>query len=525
MQRFNLGEFRVDVAASELVGPNGPVRVEPKVMAVLECLARRPQEIVSREELRAEVWNGAVVVDEALQRIISLLRKALADNARAPRFIETVPKKGYRLKIRPEPIAAAAEFVAPRRDRRIGALTQGAAAAGFAALAGALLWLALGETGPSPAAADESIDNAGDDPLAHAHALYSNYRYEDNENAILLYEQATNRNPQSARAHAGLANALAQRFFKWSDARADIEQALVHARKAVRLAPTESYGHKALGLALEYAGDLDAALDSYLVALERDPGNWPSTINIGDIHYKRGEYAMARNWFARAHAAGADTRIAATKLAKTDLRLGRYDDADRWLEMVLERQPLHPGANAMLARIDLYRGDPAAAQARCRALLARLPNDAQCGLLDIELLLLEDRVLEARDALARLAPHLEPKWGSYLKFRRAHIAMIGAHDASPLAEFVAEMESAPNPSYPDKVYWSLAAAYALLGNAQKSFNYLERARAAGWADPDWDRLEPAFASLRRDLRFAVYLSHLRDDIEPSQARPQCGRGL
>ena len=86
---------------------SAPVRVEPRVMAVLSCLARHVGEVVTREEFSAEVWGGRVVSDEALSRCISLLRHVLADDSREPRFIRTIARIGYTLVPTPLPLASA----------------------------------------------------------------------------------------------------------------------------------------------------------------------------------------------------------------------------------------------------------------------------------------------------------------------------------------------------------------------------------------------------------------------------------
>jgi DNA-binding winged helix-turn-helix (wHTH) protein/TolB-like protein len=85
--------------------PSEPVRVEPRVMAVLSCLARHVGEVVTRDEFSAEVWGGRVVSDEALSRCISLLRQVLADDSREPRFIRTIARIGYTLVPTPLPLA------------------------------------------------------------------------------------------------------------------------------------------------------------------------------------------------------------------------------------------------------------------------------------------------------------------------------------------------------------------------------------------------------------------------------------
>lgn len=71
--------------------------LEPLAMAVLVYLADRAGEVVSREALEKDVWHGAVVGYDAVTNTVIKLRKALQDDARDPRFIATIPKKGYQL--------------------------------------------------------------------------------------------------------------------------------------------------------------------------------------------------------------------------------------------------------------------------------------------------------------------------------------------------------------------------------------------------------------------------------------------
>ncbi len=90
------GTWRVDPSLNLLTGPDGEQRVPDKFMQVLVYLSRNPG-LVTRQDLMEAVWPDSVVVDEALTRAVSELRKLLGDEPREPRFIETIPKKGYRL--------------------------------------------------------------------------------------------------------------------------------------------------------------------------------------------------------------------------------------------------------------------------------------------------------------------------------------------------------------------------------------------------------------------------------------------
>jgi Tol biopolymer transport system component/DNA-binding winged helix-turn-helix (wHTH) protein len=95
--RFRLGDWQVDAASHELVADAGRVRLQPRQMQLLLRFAREPGTVLRREQLLGDVWEGRYVNDEALSRAIAELRQLLSDDPRAPRYIETVPKLGYRL--------------------------------------------------------------------------------------------------------------------------------------------------------------------------------------------------------------------------------------------------------------------------------------------------------------------------------------------------------------------------------------------------------------------------------------------
>jgi DNA-binding winged helix-turn-helix (wHTH) protein len=93
---FDEFEFRVD--SGELRRGGEVIRIQPQPARVLEALARRAGEVVSRQELQELVWGEETHVDfeEGLNYCIKQLRRGLSDHATEPRFIETVPRRGYR---------------------------------------------------------------------------------------------------------------------------------------------------------------------------------------------------------------------------------------------------------------------------------------------------------------------------------------------------------------------------------------------------------------------------------------------
>ena len=98
---FLLGDIRVDPAALSIDRNGEAVRVEAKVMQVLLTLADAEGNVVSRAAIEQAVWPGRIISDDTVTNAVGRLRKALQDNPRQPRVIETIAKRGYRLLIRP----------------------------------------------------------------------------------------------------------------------------------------------------------------------------------------------------------------------------------------------------------------------------------------------------------------------------------------------------------------------------------------------------------------------------------------
>lgn len=97
MAKLEIGKFLFEPALAQLSIDGKSVRLEPKVAAVLVALAARPYEPVSRSELIDDVWGVEFGGDESLSRAISVLRRTFREGDSGTVYIETIPRKGYRL--------------------------------------------------------------------------------------------------------------------------------------------------------------------------------------------------------------------------------------------------------------------------------------------------------------------------------------------------------------------------------------------------------------------------------------------
>src|SRR5438105_15788582 len=135
---LHFGVFEADLRSGELRKKGVRLKLQEQPFQVLKALLERPGEVVTREELRSQNWPADTFVDfdNSLNTAINKLREALGDSADSPRFIETLPRRGYR-------------FIPPvsSDERKVAAPTRAwkiviAVVAVAAVLAGGLFWRA-----------------------------------------------------------------------------------------------------------------------------------------------------------------------------------------------------------------------------------------------------------------------------------------------------------------------------------------------------------------------------------------------
>src|SRR5262245_56652877 len=97
--KIKIGSWTASPALNLLENDDRSIRIEPRTMNLLVYLAARPGEVVSVDELFAAVWPGVVVGDSSVYVAIKQLRRALEVPGDDTSYIETIPKRGYRLTV------------------------------------------------------------------------------------------------------------------------------------------------------------------------------------------------------------------------------------------------------------------------------------------------------------------------------------------------------------------------------------------------------------------------------------------
>jgi DNA-binding winged helix-turn-helix (wHTH) protein len=109
LEEYQFGPFCVDVRRRRLSREGDTIALPSRVFDLLVCLLRHQAEIVDKDALTRAGWADAFVTDDSLIHGISVLRKALGDDSSNPRFIVTLPRRGYQF------IGTVQEVGAPRR--------------------------------------------------------------------------------------------------------------------------------------------------------------------------------------------------------------------------------------------------------------------------------------------------------------------------------------------------------------------------------------------------------------------------
>ena len=115
---YEFGNFRLDTAERVLQSAGRPISITPKALELLTVLVENRGHIVAKEDLMRQVWPGTFVEENNLAFNVSVLRKLFGESGAAPRYIETIPKRGYRF------IAEVIEIPANGRPRSPSSLDQ-----------------------------------------------------------------------------------------------------------------------------------------------------------------------------------------------------------------------------------------------------------------------------------------------------------------------------------------------------------------------------------------------------------------
>ncbi len=471
---YRVGEFEVDASLNTISRAERSVRCEPRVIDVLMCLIRHAPGPISKPDLLAEVWPGITVSDDALWRCVSELRRVFEDSVRSPRYIETIPRRGYRL-------IAAVERVMPQK--RSNAVPQGFAedrqprerTKRWLAVASAVVLLPIASvfifrsTEPSRSNDKPTFASFG------AYSAFSKGRLLNHRGtpdiavrAVEHLETAVDLDPGSALAHSELTWALVRAGKLGVIPRDEaFSQARRAAIRAVELDPSLSAAHAALGAVLFWRDRHWSAAEKELrTALELEPGNVEARRDLALLLGALGRHEEAKAEIERAWRLDRLSPLTSLEAGWIYYYAGRFDDAIEECRFARDLIPESRGARSCLVAAYLQDGRVGKALELVREMAS-------------------DRGIEL--AVVKEADH--------------HEALESA-----VSELFAASPSAAD--FEPTSALDVARLQMTLGHADPALQWIEWAAAEGEAALAHLNVDPCFRPLRSDPRFRRLLQEL-----------------
>lgn len=453
---YEFGSFRIDTEERRLLSGGEPLALTPKVFDLLLILVENRGHTIEKDDLMRQIWGETFVEENNLSRNISMLRKILGDNSHNARYIKTVPKRGYRFdgdvreiledeetliveKRTNYSVAVREEIFKEEEKKRRREKWEIFPRFAFAVFVlvlmttavSSFLWNRTEKNEARPLISMKGTQNEEAFELyRRGRELWQNRSAAGLHEATILLEQAVEKDPNFALAHAALADAYAFDVGKWKMTEAA-------ANRAIQLDPNLGEPHASIGFVkLFWEWKPAKAEEFFKKAVQLNP-----------------DYATARQWYA-------------IKLLST----GQFNQALAEISRALELEPDSIAVNADMCQMLYFLERYHEAEAQCGKTLALDANSFNAHSYLYMIYAAKGMHREAveeffkREALSAghttLPPDLEKlktefERGGIRAFWRAHINALKRPTS-------------------DKVY-TIAWNYAQLGEKDKALHYLRLA--------------------------------------------------
>jgi adenylate cyclase len=537
-------DYRFDSVAGRLWCGGREIRLTPKASAVLTELVTHAGHPVSKEDLFASVWNGTIVSDDALTSCIQELRKALDDDAKQPRFIETRHRRGYQFVAAladtpqteaPKPSSEAGISsiavlpfldMSPGRDQDY--LCEGLAEELINALT-QIDGLRVAARTASFQFRDAGADvHAVGQQLGVGTLLEGSVRKADNRLRVIvqLVEVETGYHRWSQRFDRTLDDVFAIQDEIAENVATSLRGTMLSLREKQALVRPqtgpEAYEYYLRGrqhLPRMTQQDLEKSAELFERAIACDATYSPAYAGLATVYSTLYEWFGARDEdLDRAEHASRRALELAPGLADAHVARGctlalsrQYDEAAKEFGEAIRLNPNLFDAYYYFARTSFARGDIAGSAELFRKAGEVRKEDFQSPMLLGQSLRMLGHVDEAREASregVRRAEHvlaLNPVDARALSLGSAHLLADGQRERA-LAWSQRSLDLYPNDM---SVLFNATCLRAVLGMKEEALVLLERAVARGWGKRDWIEHDPDYDSLRDDPRFKRLLAKLK----------------
>ncbi len=502
-----IDDLIVDFARRKVFdGDRNEVALSALSFDTLKALIEAAPAVLTMEELIDRAWRGSIVSDETVTQRIRLLRKALNDNLRQPRYIETLRNVGYRL------IPPVTRVPPVEQQRRASPrVIAGSVLAAFVLAAG--LWLLQNDRATETI--ESSTPSLPQGPVTaielsdQARTLVSQRNPDSLRHAIELFEQALLIEPVNPAILASLSMALSTSVAWYSDT----HDVAARAERLAQQAMIEGafFGAEfALAFSFDAQGRVEPAQAAYERAVALRPDHYGARASLAYLLQVKGKLveALSHNMiaFEQAPPGTLDAQVASC------LRLlGFYSVATKWLDRTDQLDPdsAHAAparALDLLTRYEFEKGREVIRNALDRGV-------EQVEFYEYQVVLaLHDRNFDLAREVLDAAPDSISHRGPFRIWRRIIDAMAnGANkEAIELSEAIlADVDSGE--TWPGNFLY-IAMLEAAAQRHDNAITALQLLASAGYRDHLWIRLLPPLDALRDDPDFQAVVAGMRDDM-------------
>ena len=493
----SFGRFVLDPADARLLGPAGPVHLGRKAFCVLEALVAQPGRLLTKEALFETVWDGTTVSESALTSVIRELRRALGDDIKTPRFIQSVYGRGYRFVApvtpseNPTPLDHAspgADILSPVARLKPSRGVSRRKVLGWSAVAVAAT---AATTAAWKGSRTPQIKLTTDVSrlITHARQLMDQNSTDGQYEAMGLLRRVTDVAPRFADGWGLLAMAYAipSHYRPRAEGLALRERARAAGRRALVIDPGNGYGELALGLELPIIGHWTERDERFARALANRPDNDDVLTFIAVILQFNGRASAAIPYYQRIRQRPL-TPAAYSNYVRALWSAGRIEETGRALNDAAALYPTQASLWSDRFQIQLFSGHSVAAMALAREPSGRPPALDADGVADLVAQAAAVREPRSREARRTLDGKVRDA-GRSASDAQVAIRLAGALGAVDAAFHVA-----------DAYYFSRGFAVP---------DYPQPGNAAS-LDQRQTRLlfEPETASMRADPRFETLVSDI-----------------
>lgn len=480
-KEYRLGNWTLCVHANCLRRDDLQVELEHRLVLLLLLFIDHPNEVLSKERILKTIWQGKVVNDDSLAVAISYLRKALADNSRAPEYIKTIPGVGYQFIATAEPLLVAAEtqhvsIMAVDISRsslyKKPALIWGASIALVLLLVVFTVFFVVQQPDiqSSPVQVDTTLPLELQQQIINAQQALQSGSANDWRTAIQIWRDLLNQHPNNAEAYAGIAQAKIK---------------LLGDQLAIKENCAE-----VLGL-LDKAVELD---DQLATAYQ-----WRANA----LFWCRRDYVAAEQNYQQAIALQSKDDAIPMNYAQLLLAQGRFEESLVQVNKSRQLNPLNYSVPTVVWIYQMQRRDDLALQELERITSAEPDNRYH----HISAQRVYARLGREADSLAHWLWLMGDAQYSEQDLYAAQTAFDSGGLVAVNRWLLVRKDDADLGQYTPPLSW---ARYALAaGNADAALDYLEQAFVARQSPLLWAAVDPAYDLVRDHPRFQAIIATLQ----------------